>query len=149
MSQKIIFSESQLKTLLLFLDKNKDANLADANLKDEKIVLGFDWYKLKNKKEDVLKMLQAYLRLSKIMPFENREVIMAFLKEGIHSALQIAAIPKEKFLSTYLELFGNKAMAQKFHDNAVAVKTSVLLQFMQAKQQGEPHVSQTNLRARI
>jgi hypothetical protein len=135
-------SELQLKNLSSFLEKNQHIEFTNADLNNAGVVEGFDWQKLKNQKEEVLDALQAYQRLKKIMPELSQNTAIALLKAGIHSALQIAALPKIKFLHEYAALFGeNPAAVEQFYNQALAIRTQILLQYMEVKQANEPHLS--------
>lgn len=135
-------SEPQLKNLTSFLEKNQHINFAHADLSNPEVVAGFDWQKFKNQKEEVLDALRAYQRLKKIMPELSQNTAIALLKAGIHSALQIAALPKIKFLHDYAPLFGeNPEAIEQFYNQALAIRTQILLQYMEVKQANEPHAS--------
>ena len=96
------------------------------------------------------KLLQAYQRLAKLLPSPDTETVICLLEEGLHSALAVVKIPKEKFLAQYGSRFEAAGFdADAFYENAVSVKTSVLLEYMRMRQQGEPHISQTNLQSKI
>lgn len=141
MAENNPFSETQIKSLNSFLQNNPNADLVHANLDDANVVGGLDWQKLKTSKDEVLDILRAYQRLKKIMPELDQNTALALLKAGIHSALQIAALPKARFLHDYAALFGNDpAIIERFYNQALAVRTQILLQYMEVKQANEPHV---------
>lgn len=141
MAENNPFSETQIKSLNSFLQNNPNADLVHANLDDANVVGGLDWQKLKTSKDEVLDILRAYQRLKKIMPELDQNTALALLKAGIHSALQIAALPKARFLHDYAALFGNDpAVIERFYNQALAVRTQILLQYMEVKQANEPHV---------
>ena len=142
MTENNPFSEAQLKNLSSFLEKNKNVEFAHADLSNADVVAGFDWQKLKNQQEEILDALLAYQRLKKIMPELSQNTVLALLKVGIHSALQIAALPKVRFLHEYAALFEkDPAVVEQFYNQALAIRTQILLQYMEVKQANEPHVS--------
>lgn len=144
------FSEAQLKNLSSFIASNKNVEFVHADLSNADVVGGFDWQKLKDQKKEVLDILRAYQRLKKIMPELSYNTTLALLKAGIHSALQIAAFPRVKFLNDYAALFGEEpAMVEKFYNQALAIRTQILLQYMDIKQANEPHVSAARIQRNV
>ncbi len=141
---------TSISDLKKFLTKNKGLDLASVNLKDEDTLSTFKW---DNKKADhtaLLKLLQAYQRISKLLPRPEDKLTISLLKDDINSALVVASISKEKFLANYANQFETHGLdASAFYENAATVKTNVLLEYMRLKQQGEPHISQTNLQSKI
>ncbi len=142
MAENNLFSEAQFKNLSSFLEQNQHIDIAHADLNDAEVLAGFDWQKLAKQKDTTVEILQAYQRLKKIMPELGHTATLALLKAGLHSALQIAALPKIKFLHEYANLFGGEpAVIEQFYNNALAIRTQVLLQYMEVKQANEPHLS--------
>lgn len=142
--------ESILDQLLVFLNINKEKNIVTADFKDESAIGAFSWVKPEQDTKDLLKQLQAYQRISKLLPKQEDELVISLLKDGLNSALSIANIPKDKFMASYGPLFEKAALSvSAFYDNASTVKANVLLEYMRIKQQAEPHISQTNLNSKI
>ena len=105
------------------------------------------WKGLSRHKEEVLQQFKAYRRLLKVMPEgTDHTIVMALLEAGIHSALQIAAIPRHRFVAQHLSLFGeDEASASTFHQHARAIRSRLLVQYMDRLQSNEPHLSTTRL----
>ncbi len=88
--------------------------------------------------ENNLPLLAAYQRLLKISPQADQRILLALLKEGIQSALQVATIPRQQFLSKFKGLFNNEEKTiNQFYNNAQVIKTRILLQFMNRQQNQE------------
>ena len=106
-----------------------------------------NWKKLSRQKEEILNQLKPYQRLLKIMPEgTTHDIIISLLEEGIHSAAQIASIPSHLFISQYLPLFGNdKDYIENFYKNCQAIRSRLLVQFMNKLQNNELHINSTKL----
>lgn len=142
MAENNLFSDAQFKNLSSFLEQNPHIEIAYIDLNDAEVLAGFDWQKLAKQKDGILEILRAYQRVKKIMPELGHTTVLALLKAGLHSALQIAALPKIKFLREYAAVFGSDpAVIEQFYNNALAIRTQVLLQYMEVKQANEPHLS--------
>lgn len=94
MTENNLFSGARIKNLSSFLEQNKNIDIVSADLSNTEVIAGFDWQKLAKQKEETLEILRVYQRLKKIMPELSPGAALALLKAGIHSALQIAALPK-------------------------------------------------------
>lgn len=142
--------ESKLDQLLVFLNNCKEKNIITADIRDESAIAAFSWAKPEQDTKDLLKQLQAYQRISKLLPKQDDGLVIPLLKDGLISALSIANIPRDKFMASYSPLFEKSALsAAEFYDNASTVKANVLLEYMRIKQQAEPHISQTNLNSKF
>lgn len=141
MTENNPFSEAQIKNLKDFLDNNPNVEFAQTDLSNADIVAAFDWQKLKKPNDEILNTLRAYQRLKKIMPELDQKTALSLLRAGIHSALQIAATPKARFLHDHASLFGDDpAVVEQFYNQALAIRSQILLQYMEVKQTNEPHV---------
>ena len=115
-----------------WIKQNKKVDLQVAKLNDEATLSSFKWTGLESNKEAVQKQLKAYQRLLNILPKKNHELIMSLLGENIHSAIQIASLPKQTWLEKYAQLFSPKSIsAEAFYEAAVAIKSRLLLKHLQ------------------
>lgn len=65
---------------------------------------------------------------------------MGMLEIGLSSALQIAGMPKPKFLAEWEMLFpGDRELGEAVHHNAVARRAFVALHYLRKMQSKEPH----------
>lgn len=124
---------TDINALKKLLYQNNEIDFLNFSFKDEsaisKLKLG-----TKNKEKNI-QLLITYKRLLKIAPSTDFEILATLLKDGLFSALQIAATPQQKFLEKYSTIFGNDiAKATQFYENASAIRTKVLLSFMNKKQ---------------
>ncbi len=114
-----------------FISQNKTVNLSTVNLGDPATISGFSWSGLEAGKAEMVKALKAYQRLARIIPGENPDIILALLEKNIHSALQIAAIPRPLFLNTYSNMFGkNTDLMERVYRNALAVRAAVVRRYL-------------------
>ena len=129
-----------------FIQQNRDINLKTVSLIDADEVEGLSWKGLKKHREEILKDLQAYQRLCRIIPDEKPDIIFALLEKQVHSALQIAAIPRVQFFNTYSNIFGNdRDLIERTYQNALAVRAAIVRQYLTIKQNNEPHIKQTKI----
>ncbi len=127
------WTNTDLSTLKKLLNQNSEIDFLNLSLNDENLV---DKLKLGNKnKEKNIRLLFAYQRLLKIAPKTDLKILGYLLKDGLQSALHIAAIPQQQFLKKYTDTFeGDIAKAIQFYENAKAIKTKVLLKYMNQQQ---------------
>ncbi|WP_299462919.1 hypothetical protein [uncultured Microscilla sp.] len=142
---KIDFTKESFTKLDRFMKQNAGLNLATANLKDAALLDGCNWNRLKRSREALITQLKAYQRLHKIVPegnpAEKDRVIKALLGKNIHSSLQIASMPRQRFIREYLPLFdGQEEQILETYQNALTQRSQVLLQYMHMLQSNEPHM---------
>ncbi len=138
-------SEANLRALASFLDRNATTDFSLANLDDEPTINSLNWTSSTEKK-NLRDCLRAFQRLVKIMPGLSRPTALALLGKGVHSALQIAAMPKIKFLNENRPLFQSEAASvEQFYASALAIRGEILLQYMAVKQSNEPHARAARL----
>ncbi len=59
---------------------------------------------------------------------------------GLHSAVQIAGMPRPKFLAEWARIFpGDEALGEVVYQNAVARRAFVALHYVRRMQSKEPH----------
>ncbi len=125
------------------------------DLQDEKIVSKFNFENFGRKKNEIVFQLKAYQRMLRIMPtkkqsenskrLENNQLVASLLlQQGIHSALQIAAMTRKDFITLCVSVFGNdQNMATIMYQNAQEKRSAILVQYMSILQNGEPHINAT------
>ena len=125
-------NQNGLAYLKKWLAQNKNVNLLSATFNDPASIDAMNWKKLEDQKAEIIPQLKAYQRLLKILPRKNNKLILDLLKANIHSAIQVASMPKQNFISTYSHLFsGKEAAAEIFYNKALAIKTQLLLRHVQ------------------
>lgn len=139
------FSKANLKYLDQFFTKNKDVDFRTINLLDESVLATLSFDRLKKHKDDILLQLKGWQRLLKIMPEAESEatIIKGLLGKNLHSAVQIASIPKKQFFQKASELFESKEQMEAFYRNASGIRTQLALKYMKLKQNAEPHINAT------
>ncbi len=79
-------------------------------------------------------------RLLHILPVGEEARAPALLGIGLHSAVQIAGMPKPKFLAEWASLFpGEDSLGEVVYQNAVARRAFVALHYVRKLQSNEPH----------
>ena len=150
MKKNIPTAKSDIERFSAFLKQNKGKNIANSNLKEQAVIDAFSWDDPSKDKKDLIGYLQAYQRVSKLLPGLDDTLVVSLIGDGLTAALIVCSIPKDKFLATYGPKFeGHRLSASTFYDNAATVKANVLLEYMRIKQMGEPHVRQTNLNSKL
>lgn len=134
-----------MKELNKFLKQNKGIDIGAVNLLKLNVVDSLNWAGIESR-DATLSKLKGYQRLYKAVPETKRkhQIISGLLKKGIHSSTQIAALPRKHFLSNFANLFKNEKLAKETYSNAVAVRTNILLHFMENVQN---HETQANNRS--
>ena len=90
--------------------------------------------------EAVMPLLKAYQRLVRILPASEEGRALLLLESGLHSAIQIANIPKDEFVRRWTALFpGEGALGEAIHRSAIARRSTLLLHHVNNVQSHEPH----------
>ena len=135
--------ESRFKGLNKFLRQNKSIDWNTVNFVNEAQVEALNWKGLENDQKTVLKEVKAYQRLVRVLGENDPKLIKELLKKNIHSAIQVAAIPKQEFKKKYASVFKkDEEVMEKVHKKAVAIRSQLLLLYMNNLQKSEPHTGQ-------
>lgn len=84
-------------------------------------------------------MVKAYQRLVRLLGQNDAKVIKALLKQNIHSAVQVAAIPRQQFMQQFAGIFKDEALMKQVYTRAMAMRSKVLIKYMNVIQNSEPH----------
>jgi hypothetical protein len=128
--------------LVKFLDQNQDVDFLVFNLQDEEHLGRLNFESFTKKKPEIVFLIKAFQRLIRIIPEKNREAALALMKEGMHSALQIAAMTRKDFMGKFADMFhDNGKLADAIYKSALEKRSMILIQYMNILQNGEPHIS--------
>jgi hypothetical protein len=98
------------------------------------------WQEHEGEREALLPLLKAYQRLLHILPVGKEHCSLPLLRIGIHSAIQIASMPKAEFIRQWTSLFPDEAaLGEAVYQNAISRRSYLLLQHIQSVQSSEPH----------
>ncbi len=126
-----------------FLRQNKNMNLDTINLTKDDIVSKLNWKGLKNESEEILKQLKGYQRLYRVLEEDNTKLILALLKQNIHSAIQIGAMTQKQFINDYAKTFKNDVECMKrAYQKAGTIRNQLVLRYMEYTQNREAHATQ-------
>jgi hypothetical protein len=90
--------------------------------------------------EELLGALKAYQRLLRVLPPGAESHALPLLRAGVHSAIQIAALPPHEFARRWDELFpGEAALGERVHRNALTRRTHLALCHVQKVELNQPH----------
>lgn len=79
-------------------------------------------------------------RILHILPPGEEARAEALVERGLHSAVQIANLPKPRFLAEWETIFpGESALGEIVYQKAVARKAFVALHYVRKVQDSEPH----------
>lgn len=146
MNKEIHFSEDRLQFLERLLKQNQEIDFKLFHLQNKEKVLGLNWDDLPGNQDDIIFLLKAYQRLIRILPEQDSSTVIALLRENLHSAIQIASIPKLQFMKRYTKVFdGKKEVAETVYKNALQKRSQLMLQYMNVVQNNEPHIKATRL----
>lgn len=89
----------------------------------------------------VLPLLQAYQRILHILPPGEESRAIPLLQIGLHSAVQIAGLPRDEFLSQFCAVFSEEAAALglQIYGAAQGRRSELLLYYINRLQNNEPH----------
>ncbi|HEU4405625.1 MAG TPA: hypothetical protein VFS43_10075 [Polyangiaceae bacterium] len=89
---------------------------------------------------EIVELLRAYQRLLRVLPAGEEARALPMLGAGLHSAVQIAGLPKHEFARRWAGLFpGAAALGEAVHRSAVARRSHLVLHRINAVQCNEPH----------
>ena len=85
-------------------------------------------------------LLKAYQRLVRILPVGEEARALPLLESGLHSAIQIASLPRDEFARRWAALFpGDDDLGLAVHRAALARRGELVLQHINNVQRNEPH----------
>ena len=116
-------SNTNLKDLNTFIRKNKSIDFTKADFINQKSVDSYNWSGLQDDKEAIIRQLKAYQRMLRVLPKDEQSLAKALVKSGIHSSLQIANTPKNKFIQDNIKLFkNNRKLAEQVYTRATSIR---------------------------
>lgn len=140
-------NKDDIKRLFELVDQNSGFDFVSANLLNSKTIDSLNWKGFSRKKEQLIVLLKMYQRLQRVLPANDRTLVESLMQKGIHSAIQIASIPKSKFEMEYGSLFNNNSeLIERTHQKAVAIRSQILIKHIAAIQKVEPYASQSKLK---
>ncbi|KAA1247921.1 hypothetical protein [Aquimarina sp. RZ0] len=143
MAQKEIKKDVSFERLNKFLRQNKKIDWQTINLVDKKVNDTLNWKGVEDSQEDVLKKVKGYQRMVRVLGEDNPKIIKALLKKNIHSAIQIAAMTQKHFINECSKIFKNDdEYIKEVHKKAVAIRSKLLVRYVEHTQNKEPHVQQ-------
>lgn len=90
--------------------------------------------------ETMVPLVKAYQRLVRILPAGEEPRALPLLQSGLHSAIQIAGIPRDEFLRRWGALFpGEDALGLAVHRAALGRRSELVLHRIHEVQRNEPH----------
>lgn len=90
--------------------------------------------------EAALPLLKAYQRVIRILPNGEERCALPLLESGLHSAIQIASIPKHAFERHWAALFpGEEALGLTVYRAALSRRSQLLHRHLHQIQRNEPH----------
>ena len=133
-----------LTSLKKFIDANPGIDFETAQLHDQVTQDSYNWKGLAKARPKVIKQLQAYQRLYKLLPQPEPAHIMGLLALGIESALQVAAMSEDRFRASCGELLAHdEAYLSRVYARAKRIRAQVLATYLQYQQHHEPHARQS------
>lgn len=130
-----------LQCLRDFLAANAAVDVAALDLTAGDAGDRFDWSGWECHRETLLALLKPAQRLARLLPPGRHDVIIALLDRNIHSAIQIAAIPRQPFIATYSDAFGNdRDLIESAYQKALEIRSAVVRRYLAGRQANEPHV---------
>lgn len=128
--------KKELDKLFSVVDSSPEIDWRKINLNDASSLSPLKLGRTSAQKKNMLENLKKYQRLLKIKLVDNKLIYRGFLEQDLHSALQIATIPRKQFTDRFLDLFdGKKEVLESFYRRALQIRSQVLINFMNRTQQ--------------
>ena len=138
MSVMLNMDRAALAELQRLLEANPAVDWRAIALDDSGALDALEWRGLP--REAMLRLLQAYQRLVRILPPGEERRALPLLGSGFHSAIQIAGLPKDAFLRRWSALFpGEDALGLAIHGAALSRRSELLPRYIDNVQRNEPH----------
>lgn len=141
-----------LAGLNAFLHENESVDFRTADLNHPSSIEAFQWDSVvEEEKENLVNQLKAYQRILRVLPDDSSDpdteaIAKELLNNGIHSALQIAGMPKKSFIKNTTKIFNdNIDLAERVYQKATLRRKTVALQYLNRMQQLEPHAQAAGL----
>jgi hypothetical protein len=105
---------------------------------DDPGLAALDWRELE--REALVPLVKAYQRLVRILPPGEDQRALPLLDSGMHSAIQIADLPRDEFARRWVALFpGEDDLGLAVHRAALGRRSALLLHHIHEVQRNEPH----------
>jgi len=138
MSVTLNVSRVALSALQRVIEANPSVDWPTIALDTREALDALQWRELDP--EPIMPLLKAYQRLVRILPVSEEGRAFLLLESGLHSAVQIANIPKDEFARRWAALFpGEAALGEAVHLRALARRSTLLLYHVNNVQSNEPH----------
>lgn len=142
MITEIDFSDENIQRLKGFIKQNTTANFRLYNMNDQVAVAKLDWTGFEEEKESLIQLILAYQRMLRIMPENKGDYAFSFLKNKVHSAMQIASMSMKQFMTAAGEILpDDMTAAEEIYNMALNRRSTILVQYMDILQNSEPHIS--------
>lgn len=137
MSGMLSVSQGALDGLQCLVEANPSVDWRAVAL-DESGLAALDWRELE--REALMPLVKAYQRLVRILPPGEDRRALPLLGSGLHSAIQIADLPRDEFARRWAALFpGDDALGLAVHRAAISRRSILLHHHIQEVQRNEPH----------
>jgi len=138
MSVTLNVSRAALSALQRLLEANPSVDWPTIDLEALGALDALAWLELEP--ETFMPLLKAYQRLARVLPVSEEGRAIPLLESGLHSAIQIANIPKDEFTRRWAALFpGEAPLGEVVHRSAIARRSTLLLHHVNNVQSNEPH----------
>lgn len=128
-------SVSPLDALQALLDANPKLDLRTLDRSDEDALARLSWPDATLDRGALLEQLRGYQRLLRLLPDDDRPLLLALLQRGIRSALHLAAIPRARFLDEFWQVFaGDLPRMRAVHEAALARRSELALHYLRNRQ---------------
>lgn len=129
-----------LSELRRLLGANAPVDWRAFSFDDSSLLTGLAWQGREFEREELIPLLKAYQRLLYILPPSEDRRALPLLQAGLHSAIQIADIPRDEFARRWAALFpGDDALGIAVHRAALGRRSELLLHHINEVQRNEPH----------
>jgi hypothetical protein len=140
-------TQEALARLQHIIEANTSLDWRAFSFEDPSLLGSLQWRGHEGQQDELVSLLKAYQRLLRILPEREEHRALPLLRTGLHSAIQIAGLPREEFVRRWAELFpGEVALGETVHQNAIGRRSYVLLQHIKSVQGSEPHYRSARFR---
>lgn len=142
MIREIDFSDENIQRLKDFTARNRGVNFKLFNFNEIAAVDNLDWTGFEDSREILFELVKAYQRILRIMPERKEDYAFIFLKNRVHSAMQVASMSMKQYMTAVTEMIpDDREGAEEIYNRALNRRSTILVQYMDILQNSEPHIS--------
>lgn len=144
--KKLLFSKRTIALLRLLVAQNKHIDFRTLDTNTSSLFNGIRLDNIAVSKEELAEQLKAFQRILRVTYGYDTEIAWLLLYKGFSSAIDIAALSKNRFAALFLEDgMVSREITDELHKRARAKRAQILPQYMNMLQNSEPHIRNASI----